>query len=159
VFEVVRRADDAQRVMMSPGGETPGARLPAAKVVGATWRPQPFLHKISADLAGAGLLLTRAGRRGRLALARPAGRTSIGDFLEAIDRPLCLNVSLARRRRCPQDRVCPAHSFLGKLQSTIVQALERVSLADLVAERRRLKGVPAAVEKVVPLPISLTISS
>jgi Rrf2 family protein len=159
MFEITRRADYALRIMLSLGDEAPGTWLSSSTIARGMGVPRPFLHKITAGLVLAGLVRTRAGPRGGLSLARPAESISIHQILEAADGSICLNRCLVRPGQCPRDRRCPAHAFLGKLQSAIVQSLSTVSLADLVADGERRTGRRAAVENAVEIPIVPTVPS
>ncbi len=152
MFQITRRADYAVRIMLELGQLDEGQRLPAGQVAAATGVPQPFLHKIVADLVEVGLIRTYLGPGGGLALARPAAGISMLDIVEAIEGPVCLNTCLIRPQECTRDVVCPAHGFWAGLQAEVASRLRGARLDRLVAEARRLKRRPRAAEFWPPLP-------
>lgn len=152
MFQVSRRADYAVRIMVDLGlrkkrpssGES--QRTAAQEVAKSTAVPKAFLHKISADLVKAGLLRTYSGPAGGLELARPTANISMREILEAIEGPLCLNSCLLRPQECPRDHLCPAHSFWGRLQISILKQLEETTLELLVEEALALRKGPRQQE-------------
>lgn len=148
MFQVSRRADYAVRIMVALGSNAQGKSMTANEICRKTDVPKPFLHKISADLIRAGLMNSQAGPAGGLSLARSAVAINLRHIVEAVEGPLCINICLVRPHECPRDRLCPAHGFWGQLQQSIADQLEAVSVADLVAEGRRLQKEPR--EGVIP---------
>ncbi len=142
MFQITRRADYATRIMIELGGQAEGHWLQAQQIAQKTAVPRAFLHKITADLATAGLVKTFPGPTGGLALMRPANQITLLQILEAIDGPVCLNVCQLRPAECSRDLICPAHTFWGRLQASIVQQLQSVNVAQLAAEAAVLKRHP-----------------
>jgi Rrf2 family iron-sulfur cluster assembly transcriptional regulator len=112
--------------------------LSAAELTGRAGVSKAFLHKIVADLAKAGLVVTYRGPGGGVALAQPPAMIDMLGILEAVDGPLCLNACLLRPNECPRDGTCPAHLFWGRLQSMIMAELKAATLDRLVTEAREL---------------------
>jgi len=142
MFQISRRADYAVRIMIVLGHHGPEAIIPAHEICRKTDVPKPFLHKITADLIRAGLITSQAGPAGGFSLVKPATEINLRQILEAVEGPICINVCLTRPGECPRDRLCPAHGFWGRLQTSIVDQLEGASLAVLVAEGRLLQQRP-----------------
>ena len=141
MFKLSRRADYAIRVMLElcvAGGE----RLTAQQAAKRGSIPFPFLGKILADLVDAGLVVTHAGPRGGLNLAKPAHSVTILDVVEAVEGRMCLNTCLVRPGECPRDRICPAHGFWGRLQALVMAEMRQANLAGLAAEYRALRQSP-----------------
>ncbi len=151
MFQITRRVDYATRIMLELGGHPEGTWAQARHIARATGVSRAFLHKITADLVKDGLVRTYPGPTGGLALSRPAATINMLHILEAIDGPICLNVCLLRPRECRRDLTCPAHSFWGRLQASLIQQLQSATLDALVAEARLLKGRPrrAAIQYVL----------
>ncbi len=145
MFQITRRADYAIRILLDLGAQPAGQWSPARAIARRMGVPQPFLHKITADLVEAGLVCTFPGPSGGLALACPAAEINLLQALEAIDGPICLNSCLLRLRECPRDRICPAHTFWGRLQASLVQQLRAATLDQLVAEARALQDTPRPI--------------
>jgi len=140
MFPLTRRADYAVRIMLELGDKAEnGQRVPAAQVAQQASIPLAFLRKIAVDLVRAGLVLTYSGPNGGLTLAQPAANINLVHILEAIEGPICLNTCLVRPKDCPRDQICPAHGFLGRLQTNLIQQLQAATLEKLVAEKRELE--------------------
>ncbi|MCA9896720.1 MAG: Rrf2 family transcriptional regulator [Ardenticatenaceae bacterium] len=142
MFQISRRVDYAVRIMIELGMQPEGVLLSARRLSAKTAVPKAFLHKITADLVRAGLILTQTGPSGGLALQKPANDVSLLDVVEAIDGPVCLNICLVRPQECNRDRFCPGHEVWGKLQLLVVNELRKAILADLVEEAWRLQKNP-----------------
>ncbi len=158
MFQITRRADYALRIMLTLSEQPEGAWAQTAAIAQEMEVPQPFLHKITADLVRAGLVQTRPGPTDGLALARLASQINLRQILETIDGPVCLNVCAVRPRECPRDAICPAHGFWGRLQATIVRELQSTTLDTLVAEAQRLKRYPQRRESQAILPDLIRVS-
>ena len=140
MFPLTRRADYALRIMLELGDKAEdGQRVPATQVAQSASIPLPFLRKIAVDLVRAGLVLTYSGPNGGLTLAQPVASINLVHILEAIEGPICLNTCLVRPKECPRDHTCPAHNFLGRLQTNLIQQLQDATLDKLVAEKRELE--------------------
>ncbi len=143
MFQISRRADYAVRIVLELGLAPAGQLLNARFIARQTAVPQPFLHKITADLIEAGLVRSQVGPGGGLALARPAEQINMRHILEAVEGPVCLNTCLLRPGECPRDRHCPAHGFWGHLQQMIVQQLNESTLDRLLDQARALQKRPS----------------
>jgi Rrf2 family protein len=141
IFQINRRTDYAVRMMIELASQD-GSSLPARHLAQRTNVPKAFLHKITADLARAGLLQTQTGPGGGLSLNLPPAQITMRHIIEAMEGPICLNVCLLRPHECPRDAFCPGHDFWGELQTMIVQQLQATTLADLAAHARTLQQQP-----------------
>ena len=140
MFPLTRRADYAIRIMLELGDKAEnGQRVPATQIAQKASIPLAFLRKIAVDLVRAGLVLTYSGPNGGLTLAQPVTSINLVHILEAIEGPICLNTCLVRPKDCPRDQICPAHGFLGRLQTNLIQQLQEATLDKLVAEKRELE--------------------
>ena len=140
MFRITRRADYALRIMLALGEQPEGFWVQTTTIAKEMGIPQPFLHKITATLVQAGLVQTRPGSNGGLALAQPASQINLRQILEPIDGSVCLNVCQERPRTCPRDTICPAYGFLGRLQALIIYELENTTLDVFIAEAQELKS-------------------
>ncbi|KAA3644731.1 MAG: Rrf2 family transcriptional regulator [Chloroflexi bacterium] len=142
MFEISRRADYAVRTMLALGELEEDQRMLAKDVARQMGVPQPFLHKIVADLVNANLVKTFSGPKGGLKIARDAQDINLLNILEAIEGPICINICLQRPKECLRDAICPAHGLWGRLQANIVQQLQQATLSSLVAEAIQLRIKP-----------------
>jgi Rrf2 family protein len=109
-----------------------GAGLVGAEVLAADGRmPLRFLRRALASLVGAGALHAEQGPRGGYRLARPAGRITLLDVVEAIDGPLrgeAPRLGGDARLDARLREVCDG------VAAAVRARLRRVPLADLAAE-------------------------
>lgn len=135
-----RHADYALRIVLDL------ALRPSSRIGDIAQRraaPSAFLAKIVRSLVRAGLLQSFRGRRGGVALARPASRISVLQVIEAVDGPLALNRCVPRGGGCPLSRSCPAHPLWMKLQKIVTQELKAVTIEPAVKSQYRCKSVQA----------------
>ncbi len=113
--------------------------------------PGPTASKILKRLAAHGLLSARRGVKGGFALARPAREITVAGIVSALEGPVAITVCTAHGERCDLERVCGVRNNWRKINRAVFQALEGITLADmiqplaLVAPRyaRRRAGRPA----------------
>ncbi len=101
--------------------------------------PQRYVTLILADLVREGILTAMAGRDGGYALAKPAGELSLLEVVEAAEGPVTLDRCVLRGGPCGWIDACPLHSVWTKAQQALIDALARVTFADLAV-------VDAAIE-------------
>ena len=110
----------------------------------ATGLPQPYLAKIIHTLARRGLVTTRRGVGGGVALARPAASISLFEIAAAMDDPLLEERCMLGPTACSDQRACPAHDFWSQHRRAQIDFLNQRSLADVAAfelrERARAAG-------------------
>ncbi len=145
VFQISRKADYAIRVLLALGRQADGMWTTADDIGRRMNVPLPFLHKLTADLVQAGLVRTRAGPKGGLVLGDQASTITVRRIIEAVEGPIALNMCLIRPQECPRAETCPAHSALAGVQRILMEALEEITLAALVAEGERLSREPGLV--------------
>jgi len=141
MFQLSRRADYAVRIMLELGLQS-GEWVASRQISRRTNVPKAFLHKITADLVKANLVQTQAGPSGGLQLTSPVTQINLLHILEAVEGPICLNTCLIRPQECERDAVCPAHSFWGRLQTSIMEQLQAATLSELIKEANDLKIQP-----------------
>lgn len=134
MLRVSRRTDYAVRVMIAVAGASSGTFVPAPQIGQQMLIPQPFLVKVVGDLKRCGLITTAAGRTGGLALARPAGQITLRHIVEGVEGPIILNTCLLRPGECLRDVICSAHPIWARIQNTLLQELDAVTLDKLSAE-------------------------
>jgi Rrf2 family protein len=98
----------------------------------ATAIPETFLSKIFQRLANRGIILSRRGFHGGFRLARPAGRITLREIVEALQGPIefhrCLDHLEARRRRSR----CHVRHVFRKVQRKVAAILEQTTLEDVL---------------------------
>ncbi|HIQ05071.1 MAG TPA: Rrf2 family transcriptional regulator, partial [Anaerolineae bacterium] len=101
--------------------------------------PLPFLTKIAADLARAGLLEASRGAGGGISLRRPPQDISMLDVLEALEGPVTLNRCVSTPDFCPHTDYCGLHEVWAEAQADLINRLRDTSFAQLAQRTRVLQ--------------------
>ncbi len=142
---VTREADYAVRcvVEVARAGHTSAARVARSQGISPT-----FLGKIVQSLARAGILATRRGVGGGIALAKAPEAFTLLEVIEAVEGPLAIIECLRQPGGCVHEGHCPAFPYLVLAQERLREALD-VSFAELLeasgAEEALLARVPVEV--------------
>jgi Rrf2 family iron-sulfur cluster assembly transcriptional regulator len=103
-----------------------------ASVAAATGLPGPFLSKIVNRLAAEGLVKTRRGRSGGIALARPADQITLEEIVRAVEGEDWDKGCFLGLRKCGvPDGHCPFHDFWLEGIERFRAKMASVTLADL----------------------------
>ena len=95
--------------------------------------PAAYLSKVIQGLARGGLIDSRRGRNGGVALAYPPDEITILEVIRAVDPP-------RRIRECPLGpgyhgkNLCPLHRRLDEAVESVERALGETTLAEILAE-------------------------
>lgn len=94
--------------------------------------PKPYLSKILLDLTRAGLVVSKRGYHGGIALSRPAEQITLMDIVEVIGRHDWERTCLLGMKGCSTEECrCPMHSFWVPVYDKIEKKLRSVTLADV----------------------------
>jgi len=137
---LTREADYAVRIVLhlaaSQIQKTPAS---AARMAAALEVPYAFLRRILRRLTSQGMLVSRRGRKGGVALAVPSNTLTLLDVLKAIDQhKLCLNSCIAKPGACAREPLCPVCRSLVKTQRVIDRSLAAISFDALARHHLRL---------------------
>ena len=128
---VTREADYAIRCVLEVAKHD---RISAAQVAKLQEISPTFLGKIVQSLARSGIVTTRRGVGGGMALAVPVESITLLRVIEAVEGPLCLNDCLTTPPQCSHIDTCPALPYLGKAQESLRSILD-VSFAKMIEDR------------------------
>ena len=98
----------------------------------ATRIPETFLSKIFQRLAARGLLRSRRGFRGGFRLARPAGRITLREIVEALQGPIEFHRCLDHLRKRGRRQRCYVNQVFAKVQRRVSAILEQTTLEDIL---------------------------
>ena len=89
-----------------------------------------------------GILVSRKGRGGGYALARPAGQVSFGEIVRIMDGPLapvpCVSVTAYHRcEECAAEELCEIRAVMQRVRDASSAVLDSTSLADALKKRSR----------------------
>ena len=102
--------------------------------------PENFLRKISAQLAGAELIISHRGVNGGIRLGRPADTLTVLDVIEAVEGKIFLNKCLICDGFCPRDEWCQVHTLWSEAQTKLKEILSSKNLAQLAADSLRRRS-------------------
>jgi len=106
----------------------------APELAQSTGLPAPTVSKILKTLAHSDLVTSHRGMRGGYTLSRPPEEISVAAIIEALEGPVALTACVeASDAQCNVASLCPIRGGWEKVNRAIRQALEAVSLAELVS--------------------------
>jgi len=98
----------------------------------ATSIPETFLAKIFQKLVSKGLVRSRRGFRGGFRLARPAGRITLREIVEALEGPIEFHRCLDHLRDRGHKGRCHVRRVFRRVQRKVAEILESTTLADIL---------------------------
>jgi Rrf2 family protein len=108
-------------------------RMSAAEVARRQNMSPAFLGKIVGSLAKAGILTTRRGVGGGIALAHSPEDLTLLEVVEAVQGPFAINRCLVHQGGCDRQSGCYVYPIWIKAQEDLKSALN-VTLADVIAQ-------------------------
>jgi len=94
--------------------------------------PEPTVSKLLKALSKNGLLISVRGVKGGYQLARRPEAISVAQIIAAIDGPIAITDCAGESGpRCDLERSCPVRSNWQKINVSILDSLQSVSLADM----------------------------
>ena len=118
----------------------------ASDLAEKTGLPSPTVAKVLKQLAKSDIIAAQRGASGGYRLALPAASISVATIVEAMDGPIALTeCSDGGDHSCGVEKICPMNGHGNKLRRAVRQALETVSLADMVVP-------PSFPPRATPLP-------
>lgn len=153
------RLTDYATVVLAQIAASPGRLHTASELATATGLTHTTVSKLLKTLAKSGLLSSQRGAAGGYTLARPAERISAADVLDALEGPVTLTECASDEGGCEYEAQCRVGGAWQSINAAIRQALEEVSLVDLVSPRprfgplrlERAAAAPSSSEHAIPL--------
>jgi Rrf2 family protein len=130
---ISKTGEYALRVTAWLAGRAPSPHT-TQEIAEGTRVPAAYLSKVIQGLARGGLIHSRRGRNGGVALAHPPGEITILEVVRAVDPP-------RRITECPLGpgyhgkNLCPLHRRLDEAVESVERALGETTLAEILAER------------------------
>ncbi len=97
--------------------------------------PQPMVANILKALASAGILVSTRGAQGGYELARPAGKITMAEIVEALEGPFNLVDCVSDLENCKFTRVCPTHNPIQVVHRKFQSFMEELSLAEILGKQ------------------------
>jgi len=91
---------------------------------------KPYLHKLIHQLTKSGLVISKRGYKGGVALSKQPKYITLLEIVEQIEGHKWTKKCLLGLEACSDDRSCPAHAFWSKERQKIFSALTNITLND-----------------------------
>lgn len=127
---ILRHTDYAARVVFHLASLGPDARVQVKDIADRRLMPAPFVRRVVARLAAAGILRTARGSGGGVRLARPAREISLLDVVRAMEGGIVLNRCVSEPGACPLSDSCPVQRAWCEATRRIEEHLGGVTFAD-----------------------------
>jgi FeS assembly SUF system regulator len=103
-------------------------------VAAMTGLPEPTVAKVLKALTAAGLVISQRGARGGYRLAQALHRIPVSDVVAAIDGPVAITACTENGAgNCEAEALCPVRGRWDPVNDAVLQALNRITLADMSA--------------------------
>jgi FeS assembly SUF system regulator len=135
MLRVSRKADYALIALKHLAQHGQSEALSAADISSSYGISAPLLAKVLQRLARKGLLTARHGSSGGYTLARDPGTITALEVVQAIDGPISITSCTTRRGDCDQLSNCTVRDPLRRVNESVLQVLNQVTLSQLVDER------------------------
>ena len=147
----ISRLTDYGTVVLAHLAGDPQSVCSAADVAAATGIGPPTVSKLLKSLARADLVSSTRGANGGYQLARDPSDISAADVIDALEGPVSITECSAADSHCDYETVCSVGRSWRRINIAIRNALEDVSLIDLLRANRPLPrfsfaGLPISVE-------------
>jgi FeS assembly SUF system regulator len=143
------RMADYGVILMVQLARAPGQVTTAAELTEATALPGPTVSKLLKQLSRAGLLDSQRGTNGGYTLSQPVDDISVADIVSALEGPIALTECMtAEGAVCEIEALCPTRTNWRQINNALVEALDRVSLAEMarpVSETTTIQPARVAV--------------
>lgn len=140
-MRLTRHTDYALRVLMQ-AGLSDGRLIRISDIADTFAISRNHLTKIVHRLGARGYLETVQGRQGGIRLARPPDSIVVGRVVRDFEEGFALVECFDRDRcACRIQPVCVLRDTLGEALNSFLAVLDGVTLADLLAPRRRLHAL------------------
>jgi len=104
--------------------------------------PERFLEQVMASLKKSGLVKSIRGARGGYLLTKAPEQISLADIIQALEGPLSLMkcTSDETPQHCDQFSLCVIRDIWKDVQSSILEALDSITVADICKRMRQKEG-------------------
>lgn len=134
---ILRHTDYAARVVFHLASLGDDARVQVKDIADRRLMPAPFVRRVVARLAAAGILRTVRGSGGGVRLGRPAAGISLLDVVRAMEGGIVLNRCVSDPGACPFSDACPVQRAWCDATRRLEEQLGGVTFADLSAASKR----------------------
>jgi len=119
-----------------------GERLTADRISAEAHIPRRLPARILATLSHTGLVESEQGRGGGSRLARPAGRITLREAVEAVEGPFGVTRCIMEDRACGEGIPCVLHEAWEEGQQTILEYLGTQTLEEFISRTASSSKIP-----------------
>ena len=128
------RMTDYAVVILTQMGRDPRALHTTQQLADSTAVPAPTVAKLLKMLVRDGLAVSHRGAAGGYSLTRSPENIAVAEVIAAVDGPIALTACVdGATGSCTVEHLCPLRGNWNKVNSAVRNALEQVSLADMMA--------------------------
>lgn len=109
----------------------------AIEIAKATGVAQPTVSKILKELLKAKVLISTRGAKGGYRLAKAAEKITVATVISALEGPIALTECSVSEHSCEQVSSCEIGGVWGLINQTVFNALEAITLADMLVSVNR----------------------
>ncbi|MFA6994990.1 MAG: Rrf2 family transcriptional regulator [Patescibacteria group bacterium] len=131
MFQINTRVDYGLMIMFELA-QKPKLVTPVTSIAKRMQVSSIYLIQIAQSLFKAGLIKSKEGAQGGYYLAKPAGRISILQILEALEGKIEVSCTINQAHKCPNMNGCRIRSIWGEILPDIKTVLKKRSLASLL---------------------------
>jgi Rrf2 family protein len=121
-----------------------GERVTADRISTAARVPRRLLARILARLSDAGLVESEQGRGGGSRLARPAGKITLREVVEAVEGPFGVVRCIMEDRACGEGVPCALHEAWEEGQQAILEYLGTQTIEEFISRTVTRELPPSA---------------
>jgi Rrf2 family protein len=136
-LELTHRGSYAIRAVLTLARADADEVVPARRIAKEMDIPVRFLPQVLGDLSRVGIVEARLGRAGGYRLSKPAAEISLLDVIEASEGDARRQTCVLTGKPCDGVDPCDVHEMFYEAQEAILQRLDGVSVADVVADSDR----------------------
>jgi len=141
-LELTHRGSYAIRAVLTLARAEKDEVVPARRIAKEMDIPVRFLPQVLGDLSRAGIVEARLGRAGGYRLSKPASQISLLDIIEASEGDARRQTCVLSGKPCDGVEPCDVHDMFYEAQEAILQRLDGVSVADVVADSSKAPVAP-----------------
>lgn len=147
MFRMTRVADYGVVLLTAMARKTDRHRAFSAKELAAeTHLPDAIASKVLKTLARSDLLESHRGAHGGYSLAKAPGEITVAEIVNALEGPIAITDCSSAEASCDLEILCRARPSLQQINLVVQEALEGITLADMIRPRVRETAPAAALE-------------
>ena len=139
---LTKKAKYALKAALHLARQRSGEAVLIADIAAAEKIPKKFLESILLTMKNRGILVSRKGRGGGYALARPAAQVTFGEIVRVMDGPLapvpCVSATAYHRcEECASEQACEIRGVMQRVRDASSAVLDATSLTDVLKKGPR----------------------